>query len=237
MPGDKKKMDFAAILRNTLTNGITPNEPIIYDCDRIMALSRETQNALDNMQYISFDCGIKTFAYCIINAPFDIMDFGVVDLSNGKADKDIHTVERIHNIIRYLREHVDVMARQISNIPITPDRRVKVLVEYQMGQNPHAKACMDAIIAHYYGHEVIVVGPSLKNKICLGEGCDYASFTGKTELYTANKNHTKANFLFALRRFAKTEKVVEKKLLSHVSDAYCQAVGYHLYGDKDQIAF
>lgn len=194
---------------------------------------------------IGFDVATMTLAYCIVehhahetdddeNIPFvlpAILSFSTDNISGGKPDKNIHIVERVARTVNYLNTKVDPELKRI--LGDRPMESVIVLVENQMGPNTPARIVMTTIIARYADKcRVIIVGPSLKNRIALNKGLEYRNYVDRYKtLYCANKNHTTDNFIYALSVANESGQPPQKtKLIGHTADAFCQIVGYLQFG-------
>ena len=74
-----------------------------------------------------------------------------------------------------------------------------------MSANDKSRCVSQQILYHYScvdNSKVELVGPTLKNKICFSadDSLSHGTFMEKyASKYTANKNHTKANFLYWLK--------------------------------------
>ena len=91
----------------------------------------------------------------------NIADGEVVDFFPGQADDDIHTVERIRAVVKYVASRI---RPSIANV-VPAGEKLHVVVEFQMGSNAKARTVSSALIALFAEDDVILVGPSLKNKI------------------------------------------------------------------------
>lgn len=148
------------------------------------------------------------------------------DLAPGRADNSVHTVERVRLIMHHVRECVDpaldAVRQRLCAAGEVP--RVHIIIEFQMGQNPAARAAAHALCAHYCDHDTTIVGPAWKNTISFGPECDYSVFAAKYA--QPNKQHTVANYIAAQRLFdfgphANDRITVGKS--EHVADAFAQA--------------
>lgn len=118
-----------------------------------------------------------------------------------------------------------------ATAPPAPAVAATVLIEYQMGQNAHARAIAAALTALFVEYEVAFVGPSLKNKIAFAkelEWCNYAEKYSTT--YSANKNHAKANLAEFERLFGSGIPPSSAALRGHIADSFLQVLGYRLLG-------
>ena len=198
--------------------------------------------------FVSFDVGMMSIAYCIaefvepdtadekeedcFNRIPIIKSFKVDNISGGKANTEIHTVERIARTVNFLKRVVEPDMRN----RVEQGKEIKILVENQMGPNTAARTVMTTIITRFVErYRVIIIGPSLKNKISLAPGLEHQIYVDKYKtLSSANKSHTVDNFLFALKHANQSGQKMEKSSITeHVADAYCQIVGYIWFGCKE----
>lgn len=165
---------------------------------------------------LSFDCANRSLAVCGFSDN-KITFMKVFDLTEGKI---YTTIERAR-----------LLKTCLSSIEIIP---YLVLVEYQMSANDKSRCISQQIVYHYVDIcEVVLVGPSLKNKICLSadNSLAHGTFMEKySSKYMANKNHTKANFLYWLAsnncsRLIADNKI-KKKNIDDIADAFMQILGY-----------
>ncbi len=186
------------------------------------------ENTYENINVISFDIGIKTLATSVIEyrninkelkSIIDIISItdtdkltqslndidslldkrinvhflDVKDLIPGKKIASVTPVQITKLLYDYLCEITDVLCEGI---------KYKVLIEYQMGPNDKARNIASQIMMFFtsYDFEIEIVGPSLKNKIFLGEWAPenetlHCNFVAKySSLYSANKQHSKFVF-------------------------------------------
>ena len=166
---------------------------------------------------LSFDCANRSLAICGFSDNKIIL-MKVFDLTEGKTYTAI--------------ERARLLKTCLSAINITP---YLVLVEYQMSANDKSRCISQQIIYHYVDIcEVVLVGPSLKNKICLSvdNSLSHSTFMEKySSKYIANKNHAKANFLYwlALNNCSHliAENQIKKRNIDDIADAFMQILGFY----------
>jgi hypothetical protein len=149
----------------------------------------------------------------------------VWDLTKGKK---LDIVSRTH----LLKECLQGLDDELSKI--NTDGPDVVLIEYQMSANDKSRCVSNGIIYHYSctNTKVVVVGPTLKNKICFSTDntLEHGAFMAKySKPYTANKNHTKANFLYWMD-VRNIEVEFAKKNIDDIADAFMQIWGWLDYG-------
>jgi hypothetical protein len=163
-----------------------------------------------------------------------IADGETVDLFPGRPDDDVGTVERIKAVSKYIRERVrpSVAAR------VPPSERLRIVIEFQMGQNSRARTVASALVALFADDDVIIVGPSLKNKVFVCEEGRYGNFASKyAAAYGANKAHAKFNFAVLEAAFGtEIPETKPKSLRGHIADSFMQVLGYLIYGPDEKMA-
>jgi hypothetical protein len=166
-----------------------------------------------------------------------IVDGETVDLLPGRTDADIPTVERLRALARYVARRVRpavaaALAGETAGAPLC------VLVEYQMGANARARAVAAALIALFAEEDVVIVGPTLKNKVAVGEGGHYGDFAQRyATSYAANKAHTKHTFAVFERTFGSGIPATRPpSLRGHIADSFMQVLGLLVHGGGDEEA-
>lgn len=220
--------------------------------------------------FLSVDCAVKTFAYCVVKVDTDNLEYIKTKLDFIKkiltrpdliTDKILSNIEEsqkdlqekiqgyitiiaadVVNLIGDAPEHTVSVIRALNkycrdvimpNIPT--DVTLNVLVEFQMGQNPSARTIMTALATIFIDHNVIIVGPSLKNKIYYTDEGQYCHFIAKySSAYSANKQHTTFNFTKILQDIKYNMGNIKKCDLNHVADSFMQIFGYAKFGSSDE---
>ena len=166
----------------------------------------------------------------------------VIDLAPGVADKALPTVARLRAVAHYVRDVVRVAvananaAMQPQPQPAAVQRnKLQVVVEYQLGDNSPARAVADALVTLFADDDVVLVGASLKNSIALGPGLAHGDFVPRyAKLYTANKNHARANFDRVLELFPNSIMPVNAAGRGHIADSFMQILGMLVNGDGNE---
>jgi hypothetical protein len=202
------------------------------------------------MRVLSFDCANRSLAVCFMSINLNTIDeldvhndtritnhtkihmLKVFDLTRGEKMDTVHRTA-------LLKECLNGVDQLIITSGVRPDQ---VLVEYQMSVNDKSRCVSNGILYHYScvpGVSVSLVGPTLKNKICFSEDetLEYGTFIEKyASKYTANKNHSKANFLYWLDTHNLTNLVrknnIEKKNIDDIADAFMQIWGWLKFGRR-----
>jgi hypothetical protein len=166
-----------------------------------------------------------------VSALVQIEDGATVDLFPGIADDSISSVKRLRKVARYVKTRV--YPSVAANVP--DGERLCVLVEYQMCPGSPSRAIMAALVALFEEYDVVVAGPSLKNKVAFGEKGLYCNFAVKYKTtYSANKAHTLYNFMLLEACFgSKIPAMKPASLRGHVADSCMQVFGHVLYGQKN----
>ena len=191
--------------------------------------------------------------YKIISTIMEPLVLDVVDIIPGKKIKDTTVIERSNRLSGYLNMIDSVIEQYAQNT--RDDTPIQVLVEYQMGPNDKSRNVGSQILYHYSTpdigffsanfttdlykpinkYQVAIVGPSLKNKICLCAGGKLSEFIPRyAKNYDANKAHSKFNFLGWLKKQNREHliKNIKDKNLDDIADACNQAIAWlHLKSD------
>lgn len=196
---------------------------------------------------LSFDCANRSLAVCcvtinihdnkdtnscnwLIGDHVKINTLKVFDLTKGKK---VNTVDRASLLKKCLTD-IDIML-------LDEDLKINtVLVEYQMSANDKSRCVSQQILYHYSclpGVNVELIGPTLKNKVCFSSdsSLEHGTFMAKyASKYTANKNHSKSNFLYWIKRQGISKLIQEnnipKKNVDDVADAFMQICGWLIFG-------
>jgi hypothetical protein len=157
------------------------------------------------------------------------VDGETVDLFPGRPDRSVHTVERIRAVEGYLSRRV---RPALGAAPA--GEKVRALVEFQMGANAPARSVAAALIALLADMEdVLIVGPSLKNKVAVCQEGRYYNFADRyANAYGANKAHAKYNFERLESAFGTgVPPMRPPSLRGHVADCVMQVLGHVVLGD------
>lgn len=152
----------------------------------------------------------------------------VIDLNNGKKMKDMILLERTINLKNTLMELKNALIQKQIEFNLN-NENVKILLEYQMSANYQANAVFNQIYYEFAEFNPIIVNPCYKNKIHFSEELMYKNFANKySRNYSANKAHSKENFLYFLKTFNLEDKIVniKKKNLDDIADSFMQIFGY-----------
>jgi len=162
-----------------------------------------------------------------------IIDGETVDLFPEIKDKEIPTVMRI----RGLHDYVEKRVKPCISKHVKRDEQFQVVIEFQAGMNAPARKISDALIVMFITEDVVIVGPSLKNKIHACEKGKYCYFVEKYKnSYDANKAHTKFNFAYLESTFGSEIPSCSAELRGHIADSFMQVVGHMVHGGTDEEA-
>jgi hypothetical protein len=150
------------------------------------------------------------------------------DLYPGIPDTEISTVDRIRGVVRFVEDTVRAALR--THVP--DGEAFRVVVEFQMGPNAAARTVAAALVTLFATEDVVIVGPTLKNKIATCEQGRYCYFAEKYRTsYTANKNHAKFNFSVVESAFGTGIPPTKPAALrGHIADSFMQVLGHLLVG-------
>jgi hypothetical protein len=242
--------------------------------------------AVDGTWYLSFDCALKSFAWCLVRmagpstnarvrelvAEFKALALSVadspdiceahrrlaaaqcsadaaselsrelvsvhagaaVDLIPGRKDNNVHRVERVRIVKRYVDGVIipAIDAARASGCPPASDPLLRVAVEYQMSANFKANVISTTLFALFSDASVFPVGPSLKNTLCPGGRPElrHSTFTERyRSVYDANKAHAKALLDHFEATFGPLRQPVDvpRKLRKDFADSLIQAIAFH----------
>ncbi len=159
----------------------------------------------------------------------------VVDLNEGKKNSEITLLQKTKKLKEVLTT-LSVILLEFSNL--NPTENISVLLEYQMSANYQANVIFNQIFYHFVDFEPKVISPCYKNKVFFSEELRYSKFTSNyANSYSANKAHTKANFLYFLKSFNMSNSIthIKKKNLDDAADSFMQIFAYiNYYLKKNQ---
>ena len=211
--------------------------------------------------YLSFDCATKSFAYALLrvaSAPkneqflselferqaattgplFELAAGGACDLTPGRPDRSVSTVERVRAVQRYLRDEVYPQLSHVGHTPASP--ALKVAVEFQMGVNAHSRVVATTLVAAFCDANVFFVGPSLKNrlKVLSRPDLDHHHFLEKYQTtYAANKAHAAALYFDCIApAFGHDVKKIPKKFHKDFADSVLQVLGFLCFAGSEKNA-
>jgi hypothetical protein len=189
-------------------------------------LKKSTPETIDSIYQSVSKLDIETKEY------INIVDGETVDLFPSRSDASISTVERIRAVSRYINSRIIPSIQRL--VPV--GEKLMVVVEFQMGQNVRARAVASAILTLFCEEEIIIVGPSLKNKVSTCEAGRYCYFAEKyTTSYSANKAHTKYNFANIERLFGSGILNMSDTKKGHIADSFIQVLGHLIFGKADSL--
>lgn len=165
----------------------------------------------------------------LLNSSLAIRLCDVVDLNQGKTNKEITQIEKT----KKLKEVLTVLTTLLEEFrqPNTAEE-VRVLLEYQMSANYQANAVFNQIFYHFIDYSPVTIAPCYKNKVFFKEELMYKTFSDKyATSYSANKAHTKANFLYFLETFNMFNSInhIKKKNIDDAADSFMQVFAYVNY--------
>lgn len=162
-----------------------------------------------------------------------LADGEVVDLAPGQLDAEIPTVERVRAVVRYVARRV----RPALVAAGAADGPLRVVVEYQMGQNAPARTVSVALVTLFAEFDVTYVAPALKNMVYTCEAGRYYAFAERYRRgYDANKAHAAFNLTHLEEKFASTIPPCPLPLRGHIADSVLQVLGLLVYGPSEAAA-
>ena len=163
-----------------------------------------------------------------------IVDGAVCDLAPGRPDALVSTVERLRALAAYVAGRIRPAIERAG----IADGELCVIIEYQMGPNARARAVAAALVALFATDNVIIVGPSLKNKVSTCDAGRYGVFAQKySTAYGANKAHAAFNFAHIESVFGTaipTTKPLSRR--GHIADSFMQVLGHLIFGADEKDA-
>jgi hypothetical protein len=205
------------------------------------------------MHILSFDCANRSLAVCFISINLNLPEGSDIDdkkyaqkcINNNYVKIHIIKVfdltkgKKTDTILRMslLKDCLNNIDKLVTKSGVKIDQ---ILIEYQMSANDKSRCVSNGILYHYScipDAKVSLVGPTLKNKICFSNDdmLDHGTFMEKyASKYTANKNHSKENFLYFLNIHGLTNLIQEnniaKKNIDDIADAFMQIWGWLEFG-------
>jgi hypothetical protein len=167
------------------------------------------------------------------------LDGETADLVPGKPDAEIHTIERLKAFNDYyFRRIIPAIA------PYSSNNSLSVIIEFQEGVNSKTRIIAPAVVATFLSHytalnipspRIYFVGPSLKNKLNVGEKGHYAYFAERyAKSYDANKAHAKHTFAELEKLFGTHIPATKPaSLRGHIADAATGILGHLAFGDNE----
>lgn len=163
----------------------------------------------------------------------ELLDGDIVDLAPGRADADVGTVDRLRAVATYVDRRVRPALAALS----APGQTAVVVIEYQMGPNARARAVAAALVALFAAERVIIVGPSLKNRLATCEAGRYGHFLQRySGSYGANKAHAAFNFKVLEGAFGSTIPPTTAARRGHIADSCMQVLGHIIHGASEKDA-
>jgi hypothetical protein len=171
----------------------------------------------------------------IIETKIHIQYATVVDLIPNKKVVDVSVIERTSKLYHYMNGPFQELMNEHCKCS---NEEMIFLLEYQMGPNVKSSMVSAQILYHITKYQnakmdnIILVGPSLKNKVVIGgNDSHYSNFVEKyTTLYASNKNHTKYNLLKLLDYLDCKDIIsgIAKKNIDDIADSVMMSIAYIL---------
>ena len=160
----------------------------------------------------------------IMSNMFHCVSSGVIDLIPGKKLKESTLMERTVSLKKHL---VNVTKNIYGN-------DLNVIVEEQpTNVNDKSNTVQDQICYEYCQYNVCGINPTWKNRLCFGENLSYEIIRQQyTKKYTANKTHSKLNFLkfIDIVDEGKMLEGVKKENYDDLADSCMEIIAFVKYG-------
>lgn len=168
----------------------------------------------------------------------EILDGEVVDLAPGQPDASVGTVDRLRALAQYVERRVrPALALALAPAGGGSARPPLVVIEYQMGPNSRARAVAAALVALFAAERIVIVGPSLKNRVAASAAGQYGHFLQNHRTsYAANKAHALFNFRTIEAAFPSGVPPTSAALRGHIADSFMQVLGFILHGPDEKEA-
>lgn len=144
----------------------------------------------------------------------------VLDILPGRKVKEVNPVERL----KLLKRALDDFAADEAALD-------KTLIEDQPGAFNFKSATVRDHLMMYHGDtDLHLVNPHHKNKVYFRDDLTHDHFVATCrDKYTANKAHTRANFLYFMETFGHSAMLagIKKENFDDIADAFMQAVAFH----------
>lgn len=163
----------------------------------------------------------------ILNNVIEIFYADVIDICPGIKIKNLNIIQKSNlfkNAIVDINKHLELLIEQ-RNL-----NRVHVYIERQPTFNVKSSIVYHQLIYEYSNNKIYkikVMYPMLKNKVTLRPDLAHSSFISySNNAYRANKNHTKANFLYFIETFGLQNQIkhIKKKNIDDIADAFLQVL-------------
>jgi hypothetical protein len=128
-----------------------------------------------------------------------------------------------------LKEYIEKLKERINTI--SQNKKITIIIEKQPSFNDKSKTVYNQLLYSFIepNYKVNIINPVYKNQVYFNNELRYSTFIQKyANNYIANKNHTKANFLYFLKTFNKEYliKHIKKKNYDDIADSFMQIFGY-----------
>lgn len=158
----------------------------------------------------------------IVDKIFVIDLFDVINILNDKKTKNINIIERSLGLKQALNK--------IDKLLVNINEDINICIEYQLNYNDKSRTVYNQLIYHYSdidNYHLHIIAPTYKNKLYFNDELKYSSFIQKyNSNYTANKSHTKNNFIYFIDVFGLKEqtKHIKSKNMDDIADSFMQAI-------------
>lgn len=206
-----------------------------YNTDVLSIIS----NIINNDSITNGIDSISNIGY-VLKRNVDLRVCDVTDINEGLKNKEVDTLiktKKLKSILLTLQSILENFKAELLNEGGI-NTEIAVLLEYQMPSNYQANAVFNQIYYHFVDYNPQIISPCYKNKIYFSNDLTYDNFSSKYKnTYSANKSHTKANFLYFMESFGLKERIshIKKKNLDDAADSFIQIFAYiNYYLKKNQ---
>jgi hypothetical protein len=142
---------------------------------------------------------------------------GVLDLIPGKKLKDSDLMERTRSL-----------KKELTSLSV-PESAIVLIEDQPTIINNKSNTIQDQICYEFSNHEIYMVPPKWKNRLCFGKGLSYEEIKSKyAKKYTANKVHSKLNFLKLIDIVCENKMLegIAKENYDDLADSCMQIIAY-----------
>jgi hypothetical protein len=153
----------------------------------------------------------------------------VIDLLPNKKVKNSNIIERSNALKQYISNLKYRLDNLINKYNIS---KILLLIENQPSFNDKSRTTFNQIIYAFSKnnlYDIKVMNPMYKNMVYFKKDLHHSNFIKKyANNYLANKNHTKANFLYFLEKYNMKDKIhtIKKKNYDDIADSFMQIFAY-----------
>lgn len=163
----------------------------------------------------------------ILRNVVEIFYLDVIDICPNVKINDLNIIERSH----LFKSALCKVNELVQNIKVEHNiDLINVYIERQPTFNIKSTTIFSQLIYEYANDDLFnikIMYPMLKNQIFLSDDLRHSVFISNSNNgYRANKNHSKANFLYFIEKFNLKNRIthIKKKNLDDIADAFLQVL-------------